>query len=807
MSDITFTFFKNERQKQGIIKIKPWSKWILSLINHEIRGQKSDSSSLIKLNEAKKGPCLVLGEVKKGENRSKKNVIAAYAIALDLENLSDNEIEKTLRTITDWEWFAYTTHKHKAIAVIGQTRLRVILPFREPVTPEDYPKAWQGLNELTGRVNDPQTKDISRLHFLPSTYDLGVAGTIHNEGPFISLEDLLPYYQEPQIEHQAIQSFESIRNKLNKIRKSDDLKEATTSLLKGEPFAEPSKRHDTVLALTMLIAQKDSTLPSNSISALFGPSLQAMTKAAPEAPTIKEVIKAYDGAVEKIKENLRNIQSRGKEKYNRQELEQIAKAQNTTVDDLEERWIIQRAGGGWVLDETGNYKGPFTRFDMMTAIRKYLDRAPVNLLTVIPSGGYKAKNMIELVEHHGNLAEHVRSDMSLVNSFFKSQTGTMYEAVTPVRTELKPSYNDQINTWLEEFAERHYMKLIDWMSVCSDLNLLLCAIYFDGPRGCGKNLFAHGMAKIWTEGEPADLGLVLSDFNETLVKCPLIFADEELPQKFRWQSVTPKLRSMLSTTERTLTRKHLPPSDLHGAIRLILAANNEFLLDTKEVSTRQDLDAIAQRFLYIQVSEKATKYLENDITKKTKRDWQNGEIAEHALYLAENHTVKEPGPRFEVEGDITQMHRLLMTGSHWNSIVCEWLVRYLNNPSAVDEMNEGLVKRQDGELLVNEDAIIRGWDVFFKYAKETPNTSKIAAALRAISKTSERKQLRWREKRLRYRIIDLEHLFSWSDRFNIGDKEAMKACVEGRVIDDNDVLPFKKQKQREKIDEEESNEY
>jgi len=122
------------------------------------------------------------------------------------------------------------------------------------------------------------------------------------------------------------------------------------------------------------------------------------------------------------------------------------------------------------------------------------------------------------------------------------------------------------------------------------------------------------------------------------------------------------------------------------------------------------------------------------------------------------------------------MHRLLMTGSHWNSMICEWLVRYLMNPNPFDSKATGLIRREDAVLLVNDQAILDGWELYLK-TKQEPETAKIGAALRAISKTTRRQQLRFNGQRVRYRVIDIDHLISWSDRYNIGDRETILAAL------------------------------
>jgi len=398
-----------------------------------------------------------------------------------------------------------------------------------------------------------------------------------------------------------------------------------------------------------------------------------------------------------------------------------------------------------------------------------LSRAPVRLVE-ITKNGYRRRSFNEIVCDYGDVASKVVVDLAIDKTYFDTTTRTVYEAATPLR-KLEPKFDEQIDTWLKRLGGKQYKKLVDWLACVSDLNKLLCAVYFDGVGDSGKTLFAYGLAKLWTEGPPAEVDATLGTFNDEITRCPLALADEEIPKKHQ-QNVTAVLRSMLSTPSRTLKRKFLPTAEVRGAIRLVLAANNEFLLESKDVATAADLKSIAQRFFYVHADQVAADYL-NSLSRETTKQWAKSGIAQHALWLAKNHVVENPGRRFWVEGSIDQMHRMLMTGSFWNSRACEWLVRYMLQPELFDSRDSGLVRRLDGQLLVNDQAIVDGWQLYFPNTKIECNTSKIGAALRAIS-DDKRKQIRFKGKPIRYRVIDMAHLYDWSDRHNIGDMDTIR---------------------------------
>lgn len=803
---LTFTLFRSATDTAGQPISLSWEDWLQQYMSHHsVRGKPTDGADEKALKRHKNGPALILGDMPPGSRHLDKLVRSTHALAIDVDGQPDEAVAKMLAVLESFEYAAWTTHRHGAESAQGRAKLRIVLPLAEPLEPVKHAEAWWGLNQLVGGLNDPTTKNIARLHFLPSTFNPAVAELTHHSGRWLTLEDLpkrlaledLPKAaQKPEPETRSLEVFK-VRKKLRADK--GELKDAINALLAGESFADDPHQHDMVLTLTFKLAYLSQGLNDTDIEELFRPSLAVMQAADPTAPPMIDVINAYNGAVRKIRDSEAQQEAQrrddkrerslaeqikvaapGQGRYTDDDLKRIALANEWGAEELRDRWIIQKEGACWFLSETGDYIGPFSRFDVPVGLSKILARAPV-LLVEVTRNGSKYRPPIDVVRESGTVASEIHSDMTLQRTYFDPATKVLHEAIRPVR-KLDPVFDPEIDGWLKTLSGECYPKLIDWISCAADLHKLLCAIYFAGAPSSGKTLFATGIAKIWTEGSPGSILKVLSDFNDEFTRCPLVLADEEVP-KNRYTSATAALRSMLSTTERTLSRKFQPTSSLRGAVRLILTANNESLLHA-EISSSNDLEAIAQRFLYIEVPHTAAELL-NALPKSKKEEWAKEGIAKHALWLAANHEVAEPGQRFWVEGNASEMTNRMMSDSKWNSLVCEWLVRYLLNPKPLDTKCVGMIRRGetcDGELLVNDQAVVDGWELYLK-TKESPITALIGAALRAISKTSKRCNRKipvpnsTKSKQIRYRVIDIDRLFSWADRFNVGTQADLEYSV------------------------------
>jgi len=761
MRKLTFTAYRSCEHGQGSPGSQSWAAWV-------------DDFSYRRERADKDGLCVVLGAV--AGQRSKANVTSVHAIGLDLEipakvvergdtiaiGLAAGSVDHARKVLQRFESIEYTTHSHK---LPGKgPRYRVIVPLAEPITAAQHAGAWAYLNSMVGGAVDPSTKDASRLHYTPSAPH-GAKGhhVVHNKGEWFKYTNdtarvVAPLGIQPAASDEQIKAVQ----KAMRYTRQGPLKAAQKALLAGAALAPGGERHNAIRDLTWWISERFPALTDADLDALFGESIAAMP-----GHDLAEARVAYRGGMDRRRAEASAPQRNGAEPYSPEELTAIAAVQECTPADLDKRWVIQKDATFYFLSATGYYRGPFTRYEARTAALGVLKRAPVEL-NAVGRNGPRRLGIEEVTEVSGDVADKVIADLTAQGTTYDPHLSYIYEAVSPLR-KLTPLYDPEIDRWLQALAGDAYPKLLDWLAVVPDTSRLLCALYIAGYPASGKTLLAYGLARIWTTGGGAEIENVLADFNEELAACPLIVADETLPKSWRGHSVTTKLRSIISVMHRTLKRKHRPPADLKGAIRLVLTANNEFLLESDGASSAHDLEAIAQRFLYIDAPKEAADVLA-EYPQSTRDRFLSGDgIARHTLWLAANREVVTTG-RFAVSGDVTTMHRLLLTGTAWNSQVCEWLVRYLMRPQPLDQRRDGLIRRDTvkGRLLVNDQALIDSWDQYLRTHRD-PDTAKIGQALRTIAKTGT-VQLRHNGRRIRYREIDLQHLIAWSEQHNIGDE-------------------------------------
>lgn len=97
-----------------------------------------------------------------GAKRSNENVVAVYCAVFDIEH--HGPFDEIKEKLNGYAFSAYSSFSHRD----SDPRYRLILPLSKPVLGGEWPVIWERLNLWLGEINDPATKDASRIYYLPS---------------------------------------------------------------------------------------------------------------------------------------------------------------------------------------------------------------------------------------------------------------------------------------------------------------------------------------------------------------------------------------------------------------------------------------------------------------------------------------------------------------------------------------------------------------------------------------------------------------------------------------------------------------
>lgn len=613
-----------------------------------------------------------------------------------------------------------------------------------------------------------------------------------------------PSLLQPREDHVKAQTDNWIKDALSKLSNPES-KELLESVLGGQSFAPAGARDQTLQRIASIIAyvspdrdpkELAATLLARSLSTFDDVdqgkytqedriewAAEKIKRAQEDARRDRVITERENQALADVLLNTARAVDRRDQRlgpspqgpYTDHEIAQFAKQQNTTPAGFRKRWIIQK-GCQYFVYVNGDYQKPLDGSELFTSLQRDLSPALaggfVKLDCTTTKGEPRKKTEKELLTDYASVARTIVARLDLGHSYYDDATQTFYEATCPIRP-LVPAFHTAVDHWLNLLGGNKSSQLLDWIATVTALDHQSSALYLQGPPGTGKSLLSQGLAKLWHQGTPTELVRVLGDWSSDMAKCPLLVADEQIPQAFKGQRTSAELRSLIGNSGRTLTRKYAHNADLMGSIRLILSANNADMLVFDETLSQADLEAVAGRFLHIKGDKAAAVFLSSIDT----TGWvDNDIIAKHALWLRDNRVVK-PGKRFLVEGSARDVSKQLATRGSVAGRVAEWLVRYLcETPTSTiaaaqsSPQQADLVRVGNCQYLVNTNAIVTFWEQYAK-SKQLPNTPQVGAALRNLST----RQVRAGKKR--YFEIDIEAICHWAEDNGVGDAESIQERI------------------------------
>jgi hypothetical protein len=455
-----------------------------------------------------------------------------------------------------------------------------------------------------------------------------------------------------------------------------------------------------------------------------------------------------------------------------------------SIEEFKLRWIIQNSGGYWVF-VNGRYKTPIKKEDLSVSLLRDMSRAEeyVPMYIVGTKGRMRRASLNEILDANGTAARSISASIALQRSYYDPVDEVFHEALCPIRN-IRSVYHPEIHQWLTYLGGNRSEQLLNWVASVTLLNNMCCAVYFHGPKSTGKSLFAAGLAKLWRNvGVATKFKFTIGDFNDEVGQCPLLFADESLPNA---KNITSILREIIADVGTTLRRKFLPTAALEGGIRLVMAANNDMIMDAigQENLSHDDLQALSERVLYIKVPKEAADYLKALGGNAYIQRWIKEDlIAEHALWLRDNREFVA-GNRFLVEGIKDDFHRRLGALSGISSAICEFLTKHLSDKSTITTKDPSIIVG-NGELLVSAELFNDiNWRHRVPSMHAIPSTTKIGRSIASISKPPSVRYRAVDGKQRTYHCIDVDVLFKWAEGASIGDIDDLKA----RLSNPNDLV-------------------
>lgn len=598
----------------------------------------------------------------------------------------------------------------------GRTKARLVIPLARPVPASAWRATWSAIRDRYAPEADRSCKDPGRRYFAPScpvaappeaVYAVTLPG-VPLEPPDAPTGILEPPPADRAVTREELALLASAwRRKLNTARHGIALR----SVLDGEPYAEPGNRDQATWSLAQALA---GALPDVDPAAIAGHFAGSLSLMGDDAPTVQAV-------ADKIRRA-------------RNHLAEIRKP--TERAPVDARILVTPMGSLYFVKGSG-WEGPFNGDAVDLAITRGLEGQPgIELLRPTPTGP-QPKPRSTLLADYGERLLGYSLELGARDHAYDPETRTFTEAAARPRAlaPLTPVDEEIARTFLDALAHgdaKIRQDLDTWLARLPYLDDTLAALVFIGPPGLGKGLFASACARLWTESGPTDADDAFGTWNDGILRCPLIFADEKLPENWRGKDLSAEIRKIIGSRTTPIRRRFTPQVNARGCVRMFMAANNDSILSFSGASTEDDIRAISERFYVVRLTghEEQIRAFFARHPGAHDRLVRGDALARYALSLPQ---PAERMGRFWICGPVHDAEKIaIRAGNVFNLL--SWVVAWLQRPENLTSAVHGALSTvtEDRQILVSLGEVSASWQRYFP-GETPPERTRLAAGARAVA--------------------------------------------------------------------------
>lgn len=513
-------------------------------------------------------------KLKDGTKSANANIEAVFAWALDLDKLSRQAADDVLERLVadDLAFLVYSTHSHSA----AKPKLRVVGPLSRPVPGKDWRPVWRALIDKYSPGADEQCKDPRRLYYWPSAKPGAPAELYSNPGRALDVE-ALPVAAAPRVAPD-LDAKEIVDGgfRVDRCPTNRSVFEHGEALCRTMPAAVSGQGGSvSLLRLARALAwglELEPVQAASLIGELYNP------RCAP----------AWTDA--EIEHKVADANEPAGAPYARGALKP---AEPDSFDHLP--ICVQNNGRYWLRERDGDdYYRSCTKDDLPIVVRKHY-----------PAGTHEFYTDGDEMPKLAEMAKFFEPVSTVVGCYFNPKS--TYDPKTEVLTQglrIDPSlvagFDPDVEKFLAAYGGDELENLKKWISSCRPdrLTAPARALAIVGPKGPGKSLVPHALARIWN-ADVVPAGVLCARFNGALAYCPIVLADEEMPPDLTGEA----FRTVIQSRRHSIEPKGKERHSLHGCIRMVVTANDLSKLHLLGGKGRDDVAAIADRFFLLHLDD------------------------------------------------------------------------------------------------------------------------------------------------------------------------------------------------------------
>lgn len=210
-------------------------------------------------------------DIPEGKSRANDNVLAVTVAVFDIDHVTRDALDALRERLVAHEYLIHSTHSHRE----HDYCLRLVMRLSNPVARADWPAFLRTIIKRFDIPADPQTKDISRLYFLPTAPKGAPTLVERHEGEALDVQRFVGTAQQdvgvdpdlvvetPEFKEAHAVDVDALRAIVQEVkrRKARSLKDedkerhdALVRLLNDEPLASPGARDGTVNRVASMLA-------------------------------------------------------------------------------------------------------------------------------------------------------------------------------------------------------------------------------------------------------------------------------------------------------------------------------------------------------------------------------------------------------------------------------------------------------------------------------------------------------------------------------------------------------------------------